>query len=222
VKAEATAAELLAIEDVAARIEAFAELARRDGTDATAERGGDLGFFSRGDMVPEFADPLFDTEGLQRGDIIGPVRSEFGWHVVMFDQRRPPLADRLAAVEEALAEPDADFAAVAREHSDGPTADQGGEVGWRVVDQLDDLVRMAVTVLDDGQHSQAIDGERGYTFYQKLEQAERPLDPTDVARISATAFEDWYSELRFEADDAGRISIDDSVYGETEGVTLDG
>jgi hypothetical protein len=77
-------------------------------------------------------------------------------------------------------------------------------------------------VLDDGQHSQAIDGERGYTFYQKLEQAERPLDPTDVARISATAFEDWYSELRFEADDAGRISIDDSVYGETEGVTLDG
>jgi parvulin-like peptidyl-prolyl isomerase len=207
---------------VDARIERFAELARRDGTDATAQRGGDLGYFSRGDMVPEFADPLFDGEGLERGDIIGPVRSQFGWHVVMFDDRRPPLADRLAAVEEALAAPDADFAAIARESSDGPTADQGGEVGWRVVDQLDDLVRMAVTVLDVGEHSQAIDGERGYTFYQKLEEASRPLDPEQVTRISATAFGDWYDERRFDAEDAGRITIDDSVYGETDGVTLGG
>jgi parvulin-like peptidyl-prolyl isomerase len=203
-------------------MEAFAERARRDGTDATAQRGGDLGFFERGDMVPEFAGALFDAEGLQEGDIIGPVRSEFGWHVIMYVASRAPLADRLAVVETALAEPGADFAEVARELSDGSTAQQGGEIGWRVVDQLEDLVRMSVTVLDIGEHSQATEGERGYTFYQKLEEATRPLDPDQVARVSATAFADWYDEQRFAAEDEGRISIDDSVYSETEGVTLDG
>jgi parvulin-like peptidyl-prolyl isomerase len=221
-KAEATAAELRAISDVPARMAAFVELAARDGTDSTAQTGGDLGFFSRGDMVPEFAGPLFDTEGLKQGDIIGPVRTQFGWHVIMFDEARAPLADRLAAVEAALAAPDADFASVARELSDGPTAEQGGDIGWQVTERLDDLARMAVTVLDVGGHSQAIDGERGYTFYQKLEEATRPLDPDQAARIAQTAFADWYDEQRFQAEDEGRINIDDSVYSETEGVSLDG
>jgi hypothetical protein len=187
-RAVTTAAEMRAIPDVAARMAAFAERARQDGTDATAERGGDLGFFERADMVPEFADALFDAEGLQQGDIVGPVRTDFGWHVILFDERRAPLAERLAAVEEALAAPDADFAALAREHSDGPTAEQGGEMGWRVLDQLDDLTKMAVTVLGIGEHSQAIDGDRGWTFYQKLEEASRPMDADQAARIAPTAF----------------------------------
>jgi parvulin-like peptidyl-prolyl isomerase len=201
---------------------AFAELAARDGTDSTAQTGGDLGFFARGDMVAEFADPLFDTPDLAQGDIIGPVRTQFGWHVIMFDEARAPLADRLATVEAALAEPGADFATIARELSDGPTAEQGGEIGWQVTERLDDLTRMAVTVIDVGAHSQAIDDERGYAFYQKLEEATRPIDPDQAARIAQTAFADWYDERRFQAEDEGRIHIDDSVYGEAEGVSLDG
>ena len=81
---------------------------------------------------------------------------------------------------------------------------------------------MAVTVIDVGAHSQAIDEERGYVFYQKLEEAARPIDPDQAARIAQTAFADWYDERRFQAEDEGRIHIDDSVYGEAEGVSLDG
>jgi parvulin-like peptidyl-prolyl isomerase len=210
--AEQAAAELRAVADVEARMQAFASRAAVDGTDATAQRGGDLGFFERGDMVPEFADPLFDAEGLQQGDIIGPVRSEFGWHVIMFNEARAPTAERLAAVQAALAAEGADFAAVAAEFSDGPEAQAGGEIGWQVLENLDDIVRLALSAIGIGEISEPIDGDEGYTIYQKQDEATRPLEPTDAARKAQFAFTDWYEEQRLDAEDAGEISIDDTVY----------
>ena len=47
--------------------------------------GGDLGAFTRKELVPEFGDALFDAVDPQSGDIIGPVRTEFGRHVIMYD-----------------------------------------------------------------------------------------------------------------------------------------
>ena len=66
-KAEATAAELRAIADVPERMAAFAARAAQDGTDSTAQTGGDLGFFSRADMVPEFADAALRCRGPSAG-----------------------------------------------------------------------------------------------------------------------------------------------------------
>lgn len=72
----------------------FAALAEEHSTDpGTAENGGSLGFFSRGQMVPEFEKAAFD---LAPGEVTQePVKSQFGWHVIKVDETReqpvPPL-----------------------------------------------------------------------------------------------------------------------------------
>lgn len=214
-EADAAAADLRAIEDPAARAEAFAARARADSDDTTSGLiGGDLGFFGREAMVPEFADALFDAEGLTEGDIIGPVRSDFGWHVIMYEDARAPIAERLEAVQAALAAPGADFAAVAAEHSDGPDAAEGGELGWRVVDELDDLAALALEAVDVGEATEAVDdAERGWVIYQKQDEATRALDPDAAARRASSAFTEWYRAERTRADGERRITIDGSVSG---------
>lgn len=57
----------------------FAELAKEHSTDGSAAMGGDLGFFPRGQMVPEFDEKSFEMEV---GEISGPVKSQFGYHII--------------------------------------------------------------------------------------------------------------------------------------------
>ncbi len=63
----------------------FAELARLQSEDASASRGGDLGWISPGDTVPEFEKAM---DALKPGQISGPVRSPFGWHLIEVLERR--------------------------------------------------------------------------------------------------------------------------------------
>jgi parvulin-like peptidyl-prolyl isomerase len=210
--AERAADQLRAVEDPAARLAAFAARAGHESDGPTSTRGGDLGFFERFAMVPEFADPLFESTDLQPGDIIGPVRSDFGWHVIQYVDRLAPIMERVDAVTAALDVPDADFAAIAAELSDGAEAAKGGETGWHITDELGDeaLVALAATKIDGV--SEAVDGEDGYYFYRKLGEAPRALDAAQAAVIADVAFFDWYQEKRFEAEDAGEISVDRSIF----------
>jgi peptidyl-prolyl cis-trans isomerase D len=58
----------------------FAELAKRYSQDpGSAEKGGDLGYFGRGMMVPAFEEAAFRQK---EGEIGAPVQSDFGWHVI--------------------------------------------------------------------------------------------------------------------------------------------
>lgn len=64
----------------------FAEVAKRLSKDPGGRDGGDLGFFKRADMVPEFAEAAF---ALRNGQVSpAPVRSPFGWHVIKVEERR--------------------------------------------------------------------------------------------------------------------------------------
>jgi peptidyl-prolyl cis-trans isomerase C len=64
----------------------FATLAKKYSTDPGAASGGDLGFFKKGDMVPEFAEAAF---ALKPGEVSkDPVKSQFGWHVIQVLERR--------------------------------------------------------------------------------------------------------------------------------------
>ncbi len=68
----------------------FAAIAKDRSSDPGAGQGGDLGFFKKGDMVPEFSAVAFT---LKVGEISDkPVKSQFGWHVIKVEERRaaPP------------------------------------------------------------------------------------------------------------------------------------
>lgn len=67
----------------------FTELAKKSSDGPSAQTGGDLGYFSRGQMVKPFEDAAF---ALQKGQISEPVQTEFGWHVIKVeDKRNRPL-----------------------------------------------------------------------------------------------------------------------------------
>jgi len=63
----------------------FATLAKEKSKDPSSAEGGDLGYFTRDRMVPEFADAAFK---LQVGQISDPVKTEFGWHIIKLEDKR--------------------------------------------------------------------------------------------------------------------------------------
>jgi peptidyl-prolyl cis-trans isomerase C len=68
----------------------FAELAKKYSSDSGAQQGGDLGFFKKDDMVPEFATAAFALKVGEYTQV--PVKTQFGWHIIKLEERRaaPP------------------------------------------------------------------------------------------------------------------------------------
>jgi len=64
----------------------FEDLAKKYSTDSTAAKGGDLGWFSKGAMVPEFDKAAF---GLKEGELSGIVKTQFGFHIIKVTGIRP-------------------------------------------------------------------------------------------------------------------------------------
>jgi peptidyl-prolyl cis-trans isomerase C len=75
----------------------FGELAREFSQDpGSAEQGGDLGCIGRGETVPEFEEAVF---GANEGEIVGPVETEFGYHIIEVTDIREKSTQPLSEVE---------------------------------------------------------------------------------------------------------------------------
>lgn len=78
----------------------FAALARQFSDDEGSKTsGGDLGWFGRGRMVKEFEDAVFAA---QSGQVVGPVKSQFGYHIIKMEGRRPGGVKPLDQIREAI------------------------------------------------------------------------------------------------------------------------
>ena len=103
-KAEAKKKAEALLAQVKANPAKFADLAKANSQDpGSAQQGGDLGTFARGSMVKPFEDAVFAAK---LGDIVGPVQSDFGYHVIKVTGITP---ERIQPLEEVRAQIDADM-----------------------------------------------------------------------------------------------------------------
>jgi len=77
----------------------FEELAAEHSIDGSAQRGGDLGYFKRGDMIPEFEEVAFS---LETGELSGLVESQYGIHIIKVMDRKVTFEDNREDLKEAL------------------------------------------------------------------------------------------------------------------------
>jgi peptidyl-prolyl cis-trans isomerase C len=78
------------IEEAARRIkggEEFEKVAAELSQDSTAKKGGDLGYFTRGQMIKEFEEAAFS---LKKGQISDIVETPYGFHIIKLEDRKPP------------------------------------------------------------------------------------------------------------------------------------
>ena len=97
-KAKELAAKLATGDD-----KAFAEAAKANSLDpGSKEDGGSLGYFGRGQMVPQFEEAAFK---LKKGEISPPIQTQFGWHIIKVEDRRDKPAPKIpefAAVKDRI------------------------------------------------------------------------------------------------------------------------
>lgn len=165
------------ISEIAIRLksgEDFSELAKQYSEDPGSKtRGGELGFFQRGEFIREFEEVAYE---LQPGDISGIVKTEHGFHIIQMIERRGEKINvrhiliRLGATQDdalateqkineirkVLDEPGADFVELAKKYSDDETTDeQGGHLGQFAVDELQEKeFKNAIATLNPGEISQ--------------------------------------------------------------------
>jgi peptidyl-prolyl cis-trans isomerase C len=77
----------------------FGALAKTESKDTGASDGGDLGYFTKEQMVPEFAEAAFK---LDKGGLSDPVKTQFGWHVIKIEDKRTKSAPPFDAVKDQL------------------------------------------------------------------------------------------------------------------------
>lgn len=167
----------------------FADLARRYSEDPTAQQGGDLGLFGRGDMIPKFEETAFS---LAPGQISDVIRTEFGYHIIKVEDKtddrvharhililiRPSQQDSLRTEQLADSlyqqlQQGADFSELAKQFSDDQDSKKmGGELGWYPVDQMTPEFRHGLENLQVGEVSRPLKSPSGIHILKLLDKRE--------------------------------------------------
>lgn len=200
VKAQATFDKLKVLKGQPDQLLAeFEKIAKADSTDTgSGANGGELGWYTREALVAPFADAIF-ADGLKKGDLLGPIQTEYGWHVIQFEGRRPPPDARLAAVQAQAAAPGADFAALAKANSDGPEAATGGDIGWIARFQVDPAREKSIFAAPVGKVSDVFKTDGGSSIFLVGEEATRLPDGQQLETLKADVFRLWFDAEKAKA-----------------------
>jgi len=179
--------------------ELFDSIARAESDEGSAQgiagSGGKLPYFDGESGIDEAFRSAIIKPGLKAGDLLAPVKSSFGWHVIQV-MYLPPDLDRLNALK-ALADQGEDFATLARDNSEGQEAGAGGEIGWVARGQLDQSLIDAIFATEIGKTSAVVTVENdGAYLYMVLAEEVRTPEGRQLEELRATAFSDWYNEKK--------------------------
>jgi parvulin-like peptidyl-prolyl isomerase len=176
----------------------FAEIAKRDSADTgSAADGGDLPFLARSSVDKAFGDAVF-KDGLVKDQLLPPVASQFGWHVIQFMERQAPAATRMTAIQQELTQ-GADFAKVAKEKSDGPEADKGGDIGWVARYQLSKALEDAIFGLQVGTVSDQVKDASNIYLFKVTKVETRVATGEQLETLKNSAFDNWYAAEKAKA-----------------------
>jgi parvulin-like peptidyl-prolyl isomerase len=176
----------------------FDALARSESDETSAKTtGGKLPYFSTNDSIDKaFAAAIFQP-GLQPGQLLAPVQSQFGWHVIQVMHGPTDLewANKLVAQSTSLDV----FKTLARDNSDDAEAAQGGDMGWigQHTYQVSDQVASAIFAAPIGKVSAVtqVANDGTYIFWVADEQTRAP-DGAQAQSIQSNAFSSWYTPKR--------------------------
>lgn len=179
----------------------FAELAQTKSNDTgTASSGGELPYFTQDQVDRGFGDAIF-SPSLKAGDLVGPVLSQYGYHVILFEDRRPDPYARITNAKIAV-DGGQDFASVAKTASEGAEASKGGDLGWIARLQLDKKLEDAIFNTPVGKTSDIVDGTSvdssgnvggGWYLFKVVDEQTRKPDGDQLTQLKANAFTNWYT-----------------------------
>src|SRR4051812_3764614 len=181
------------------RPELFDSIARTESADASARgatgTGGKLPYFDKDSQVDQaFKDAIFAADA-KPGALLKPVKSAFGWHVIQV-MYGPPDIDHLKDLK-TQADGGADFAALARDNSEAPSASTGGDIGWVAKGQLDPKLTDAIFAAPVGKTSEAVVVPTdGVYLFKVLGEETRTPEGRQLETIKSTAFNNWYQSQK--------------------------
>jgi parvulin-like peptidyl-prolyl isomerase len=171
--------------------------------------GGKLPYFdsTSANLDKDFSAAILKP-GLKPGDILAPVKSAFGWHVIQIMYR--PTDDAWLKGLKTKADGGADFATLARDNSEAETAGRGGDLGWVANGQLPDQLSTAIFATPVGKTSDVVTvaGDGVYLFKVVSEEVRTP-EGKQLEEIKASAFSNWYTAKK----SAALIERDGTISG---------
>ena len=178
----------------------------------SGKEGGLLGWAAKGSYVPAFETAVW-ADGLKVGDLLNPVKTEFGYHVMQFEGRRVGMTLRMELLAQELAGASVDFdarAAEALKEFEGMTTDN---LGFTSRYSLNAQIGSAAWLLAAGEVSsvQALNGQMVIFKINAIE--ERDLTEAQKVTIKTSGYLVWLDTYRQTAE----IAIDGSVVQEAGG-----
>jgi parvulin-like peptidyl-prolyl isomerase len=176
----------------------FAALAASSDDTGSAAQNGFLPYFSQADtstsLDPAFAAAIF-APGLTPGQLLEPVKSAFGWHVIEFVSADDPIT-RVGQLATDAAKPGADFAKLVEENSIDPSATKGGSLGWIAKYQLAAEQEATISGLQAGEISAPVVASDGIRLFKVTNVQDRKPDAAQAETLKSDAFTNWYTGVK--------------------------
>ncbi|RDV28079.1 peptidylprolyl isomerase SurA [Alteromonas aestuariivivens] len=210
----------------------FAKIAIASSSGSEALEGGDMGWTNINSMPTLFAEAV---QGKQKGELIGPIRSGAGFHILQISDTRgietvtveevnarhilikPSIIlseekakSMLNEFRQQVMDGEADFAELAKEHSEDPgSALRGGELGWADPEMYVPAFKDALAAMEPGEYSEPVRSVHGWHLIQLIE---RRFDDATEKRKEDKAYQLIYNRKFSEETEAWLREMRDTAY----------